>query len=676
MRKMSLKRLAAVIMCLIMVLSLAACGGKSGKDNDDEDSGKKTSSSSKDRDDDDRKDNDRDSDNGGGQSEPDPGNDEGGSVQNTDDGGKTSKNNKDILTIYRVGSDLLAFKFKTDECKKVIGKEKDGYVEESRNSLLVCDETWENQAQFHTNNIYLYYKDDAAEGGHDWANSPYETTPVITEDSYFGYIFGEGLCDKFKLTGTLTIFLSGERDSEELVQVDVSEVTKEVTLEEFADLAGEAYTRGEKLMCDWAGDYLSSQYSEKKGSATIRVTEHGGILIDYDIDGDRNSYVAVERIPDYYSDYSDTYYQAELMLLNFDYDYERTPYWIKFIYTYNGDYSGSDREELRYEWNPRFGGEYKSAYLEKFVEWHSITSDFKDEDYNGLIKNASDWNNDCFKPETDDYILIVRPNDSMYWGEATYKADEAELYCFDVNGHAVYHAARYRFEKEDEAKAYYNELVKAGYTEYTLVGADLFRNYVKDDYMSYTTKFEIVNQASDWRVGGHYFPYLSWEGELYSITYVNKPYTEENYHVSLEDAVYWQGIPSGTHRSLQTKDATMNLTVERSYLSFYTYGTLDDAGNSFATSYSGAFGEPRFTGRKLVAAMVTKMWEYFPDSWDGEYKYYQVITEADFGDTECEIRQYFYRIADAFDTSVTLDNYKTQTAVKTLTQKYDMVRAE
>ena len=74
--------------------------------------------------------------------------------------------------------------------------------------------------------------------------------------------------------------------------------------------------------------------------------------------------------------------------------------------------------------------------------------------------------------------------------------------------------------------------------------------------------------------------------------------------------------------------------------------------------------------------MVTKMWEYFPDSWDGEYKYYQVITEADFGDTECEIRQYFYRIADAFDTSVTLDNYKTKTAVKTLTQKYDMLRAD
>ncbi len=675
MRKMSLKRLLAVVLCLIMVLSLAACGGKSGKDNDGEDSGKKTSSSSKDRDDDDRKDNDRDSDNGGGQSEPDPGNDDGGSVQNTD-GGKTSKNNKDILTIYRVGSDIIAFRFKTDECKKVIGKDMGDYVEESRTYLMFSDETWENQAQFHTDRLYLSFKDDSAEGGHSWADSNYEIAPVVTEDSYFGIICKEGVCDKFKLTGKLTVFVSGEMDSEEIAQVDVSEVTKEITLEELADVAGEAYNRGGKLMCDWAGSYMTGRYSERKGSATIRVTEHGGILIDYDIDGDKNSYVAVEKIPSYRTDFTDTYYSAELMLLNFDYDYERTPYWLNFIYTYNGDYSGSDREELRYEWNPRFGGEYKSAYLEKFVEWHSITSDFKDEDYNGLIKNASDWNNDYFKPETDDYIMIVRPNDQLYWGEATFKAVQTDLYSFDVNGHAVYHAIRYRFEKEEDARAYYNELVNAGYTEYTLVGEDLFRNYEKDDYMSYTTKFEIVNQASDWRVEGHYFPYLSWEGELYSITYVNKPYTEENYHVSLEDAVYWQGIPSGTHRSLQTKDATMNLTVERSYLSFYTYGTLDDAGNSFATSYSGAFGEPRFTGRKLVAAMVTKMWEYFPDSWDGEYKYYQVITEADFGDTECEIRQYFYRIADAFDTSVTLDNYKTQTAVKTLTQKYDMVRVE
>ena len=655
MKKTFFQKLLTVVLCLTLAVSAAACGG-----NTDGNAGANVENS------------------GGNQVEStDSGNSGSGSfadvVASVASDVKEAAAGAPPVTIYKVGSDLIAFCVKSNECSRLKS------TDPSKNSdwqLSLRTEDYNTQVQFEEYGSYCWWHEhEGDEGQH--ASSNYENS-YLTDDTCFETISYPGICDTFKLEGELTFEAhNGMQDKhEEIAKFDASAAVKNITLEELADIAAEICGK-EVTEGDWAGVYKSDGYGDVNGLAEVSVTEHGGIIIHTVIDGQEKTYVGYEATPEGYEP-NDEYIYMDIKLLNGPNEFEHEDYTerISIQYSKHFDWS-SNAEGLSWsydKWTRDGESEYKYTSLNAFTERFVAPKDYVDEDPTGLLARKDPDDDQYFKPATDDYVISVNANYSF---EDDKKCQYYTLNSFDVNGFTVEEQKmKMVFENAADAKAYYDKQL-ANYGDsynYKLSDNILYYSYKRSNNSTrnLNSKYSTMRQGyGDWYVNCHYAKgWYNEEGKPEYVTYISKPYTDKEFKMSLEDTVFWDSIPNGDHRSLETKDAYLSLYISSYDLDvrFTGYGELDSEGHRFV----GNIPEFRFTGKSFVGANLDYQWNYQTD----KVEYYLFFTEIEFDEKEAQATQYWFKLADENDASVTFDNFKTKTPELVLTQKYDMTRAE
>ena len=341
MKKKYSSRLMTVIMCIIIVILMSACGKKPASDPDNKNESLSEDNS---RPDGDSNDVDDGADVVVGDDRGDYNNndvshtDDSDSPDGTDDDPTPDKNKDISVSIYKVGTDIIAFNLKGSVCAGIMGRMGEyGYIEDSDRIIVIDDGTWEteNQSQFQvqlkSTGVTLFYTDAVGERKQAIAFSHYEVEPVTGEDYYFGLIYMDGICGKIRPQNKMTVIMidNASGTSEELGVIDGTEAVKDISLEEFADIAGAAYTHRKALMCDWAGTWVADEYSNVSGKAVIRITENGGILVDCKVGDENRTFAAAEGIRE---DYSENRYSVDLLLLNLDHESEHTPYFLELSF--------------------------------------------------------------------------------------------------------------------------------------------------------------------------------------------------------------------------------------------------------------------------------------------------------------------------------------------------------
>lgn len=563
------------------------------------------------------------------------------------------------LTIYKVGNDTLAVAVKSDECKAVMPK---GEWEESMDRMTIRTEDYNTQIQLQSFNMYGWYRVNDASDGQN-VSSEYNTS-VVTEDSYFGFISKDGLWDEFRLNGELTfeIYHESAANYEEILKADASQLVKEVSLEEFADIAAEILNVG-KPDHNWAGTFKSDNYGDVTGLLRIDVTEHGGLVFNSRIDGTEKTYIGYEIMPEGWEGGDESWDYRHCVLLNGPGGNER----VSFQYTINywGD-SFEDSISWTYDDWSENANSYKSCTFTRFKEAHTAPADYKDEDYNGYIARKDPDDDKYFKPASDDYII----NCSINTTAEDLECDYYNLTSFDKNGFLLdYGVTKYVFKSASDAETfvakrnsnYNNEYYKTDRSDNIVYIA------AKEEAGYRTTGSKTAQMSysgSDWYVNCHYL--YGWkrdDGTYGSITYVSKPYTENEFKIALEDQLYWDGIADGDHRSFETKDAVMNLSVgDYTYIGFY--------GPSIDGTYIASPSEIHITGKTITGASLTSEWE------NGGTVYYLNFTEILCDEKIADVTQYRFRLEDMYSTEVNFDNFKTMTPTLVIKQTYDMTRAD
>ena len=631
--------IAALMLCFALIF-LAACGG--GGSSDDGNSGGNSTSTV----------------DGGGSS-----------IGTVDGGGSSDSGNRGFteavndvkealtgsgnsLTIYKVGSDLIAFALKGDMCYRLMPK---GEWEESDTRITLRNDDYSGQVQFSTFSAYCYWR--AGEEQFN-ASSDYGG-PMITEDSYFAAISYPDICDALDLTGELTLesfnsSLGGE--NEILAKVEGNKAVKSVGLEEFVDeiaeYMGVGIPKGQ-----WAGSYKSDGYGAAKGFVTVTVTEHGGIVIDCDLDLDDRTYVGFEKIPEGWDhDDPDYMYRHFQMLNGFSANENKR---VEFQYSRHIWGSGDTEDSLTWtydDWSENGNG-YKGSTLNRFKETHVAPEGYRDEDYNGYIARRDPDDDKYFKPASDDYIINCSINTTV----EDLECDYYNLTSFDKNGFLLdYGVTKYVFKSASDAETFVAKRNSNYNKEYYKTDRSDNIVYIaaKEEAGYRTTGSKTAQMSysgSDWYVNCHYL--YGWkrdDGTYGSITYVSKPYTEKEFKISLEDQVYWDAIPQDHLNSSEPKGATMDYSIgDYTYFSFYGSELVSPA-------------EIHITGRTVTGAALNSYWE------DGKLVYYLIFTEILFGDETAEVTQYIFRLDDMYSTEVNFDNFKTVTPTHVVKQIYDI----
>ncbi len=558
------------------------------------------------------------------------------------------------ITVYLVGEDTVAVLVRNEHCKEL--KPSDEYTE-SEYRMSVRSEDWSLQiglSSFYANlNIRM--------GEDDWFNTscPYETN-VAEDNLYFAAFAGEGLCSKVKSEGELVLtgyLSSGDGSEEELERVSASEAIRSVTMEEFAANLGDVY-HPEGAKGAWEGTYLTDQYSDISGIMTVKELDNGILYLETAIGDQDMTFLAVEEEME---GSTDEYFYTKAKIINGVDDTKEhydIQYWRNF-------YSETDYSEgISLSMDDYQNGNYSHAEFTKFKEWRKAPAEYKDEDTIGKIGTASTGDSQYFKPATDDYIIV-----SDYigqWGTDSTPGEHYNLMSFDDRGIMVQQTEKFIFASDAEASAYLGERTKYENDglSFNAVGNVLYVDY--DPVICYlftSTKSSCLEEGgilSYWYLDCHYvYGWQDENGEYTGQAYFSKPITANEYSMTLEDVLYWQGIKNGDHPCLESKDCTLYTEVDENYLRFSFYGSENE--------YR-PIGNMHFLGRSLTGAYVEKAY----DSDTGDYFFQLTVTEMTFGEKNAEITQYSYKLDDPYSDAITLDNYKTKTPDKQVSGSFDL----
>ena len=586
-----------------------------------------------------------------------------GKSSGTDTGSSSGKNaGGDSLNLYLVGDDIVAVSLKSDLCKELLPK---GEYEESDNELLISsayDENGYSMFQMTMKTFYpyiYYYETSGGEGQH--VSGRYDSVSDATKDGYFGLIYEKGLVNKLKLDGPFTLFLFSNGEGTEVAQFDAANVVKKVSLEELIEVGAETLNV-EKPIGNYAGVYISDAYSsEHTANAEIKVTEHGGIYFNGTVDGEKVEFIGFEE---YHADEQQSdYNQSRVRALNITEQEMREISWYKSSYG-DGDYS----EGIGYNYDDYSGGNssYLSVSLDRFTPKFATPADYQDEDRTGnlSVKDAED--SKYFKPESEDYILYASVGTTYY----SYNIDYYQLQSFDVNGLLIDSKTKFKFTSESDASAFYNERVNDQWDEstYHLAGNIVYETRLKSNGMHSAGKREFLVQtgARVYKNANYLYGWYDEEyGKYASEIYISKPYTDEDLNMSLEDTVFWQGIPGsrgGYHPSVETKNNYLYTAIYDDDVDFSLYGDVFP---------SGTFTEMKFTGRSLIAVKLGYEWA------NGGDVYYLDFTEITFEEGKASVTQYRFPAGEdlfQYEAPVNFDNFRTKTPEKKTTQTYDLSR--
>lgn len=565
------------------------------------------------------------------------------------------------LTIYKVGSDLIAFALKGGFCKELMPK---GEWEESDTRFTLRNGDYSTQAQFST-----FYTDCWWRKGEESNNAGtgYDRAKV-TENVYFAAISYPGICDVLNFSGELTLESFNNRSGGEnktIAVIDGSKAVKSVDEVEFVDEVAQLLNVGTPE-CNWAGTYKTDRYGDAKGYVEVTVTEHGGIVLDCSLDLDDRTYVGFEKLPDGWEHDDPDYVYRHFQLLNGYGNNESKR--VDFQYTWRSWTNGDTEDSLTWtydEWTADGASNYRSASMDRFEERHVAPADYRDEDYNGYIARKDPEDETFFKPLSDDYIITLSINTTM----SDMPCDVYNLYCFDANGFALADfKCKYVFKDNADAKKYYDESKKkyGDYYNYDLCDSIVYYSYKQDSdetYRTTTAKFQVMMQSGyEWYVNCNYnYGRKRDDGTYYGLMYVSKPYTEKEYKFGLTDQLYWEDIPADYYYSIENPDAYVYLGMD-SYSTYFNFsGYVDDKRNNMESPE-----EIHINGRSVVGAKLSRKTE----TATGKRFYLLTFAEIECGDTEVQVTEYMFKLSDMYDTSINFDNYKSKTPDLTLTQRY------
>ncbi len=640
MRKGIVKKLITALLCMTLLFTVVACGdsGNGGGGN------------------------------GGGTGNSGDGGNSGGfaeavtsAVSNAVDEVKDAMSGNSV-EIYKVGNDVVAVSIKSPECQGLLPKSE---YEESNDSITLhtMREDGDNVSlDMHSYSAYVWCRMDNGEDMH--ASAPYQT-PAVTENSYFAIISYENIWNIMKLTGELrcAVYHSSTGQDVELVVADANTLIKEISYEELAEKA--AVAKGiTKPDCNWAGTYMANS-EEVKGVMDVTVTEHGALVFDCKINDQEKTYIGYEVLPDGWEGDEPDYMYRHVKLFNGEGD----GWNVRYQFTLDNRYEDDDPESIWYEYDVWGEGsnQHESGGFEKFRGWKVASDDYKDEDIIGKISKKDAGDDQYFTPDSDDYIITAEYDRTYENGTADYY----ELRSYNVNGLLLSSKYKYVFTSASDAQAYYDKQTSYGstYSHYYLSGSVVYLNTDWDSYYLYENKN--TRYPYRWCLGGHYFYGYKHEDGTYSEQYyLSKPITEKEYSFSMEDILFWQKIPSGTHRSLERKDATLDLSVSKEYMNIGAWGAVNDDNQSFYN-----FGYTRFNGKTFTSCNAELYWDYSQGD-GGHAAYHLYFTEMTFDEQVATVTQYRFQVEDPYTDEITFDNFKTKTPELILKQTYDMTRAE
>ncbi len=572
------------------------------------------------------------------------------------------------LTIYRVGDDIIAFLISAPECKNLVSSNQ---YEDSNANFRVYSESEEFhiEGSFQTRggDVYHHVGSDSGENSNFWS---YDDVSNATEDCYFISFMYKDFWKEFNnMDPSVNFHLNysnwEKNEDKELAVITAGEAIKEVTMEELADIAGAAL-KLQKPEGKWEGTFITEIGAEHTGKLEGKVTKNNAIFLSFTFDDEKYEFFGLEKPEDYNDSEHKTY---NLVLFN-------APAWydgansgntnLKYSWTHYQD-SPDTWEYIEYEYRDWEKDIDLEAYYEPYTEWFTAPADYVDEDKCGgkiLKKDAED--SKYFTPATDDYIISAE-YDTTADGRS---CDMYRLFSFNQNGLAVDFRVKYVFKSADDAKATYNTYNRPDdtYTTYVLSGNVIyyFYNDTSEIGTSYF-KWSQIMSGRDYYKNCHYIYGWQKEDGTYALqTYVSKPYTDSELKMSLEDTLFWQAIPMGTHRSLEHKDVTLRTYLSGYSLEFYPSGQVSED-NWF---YSGR--ELRFLGKKVLSLASDRKWNY--ELQKSEYLMY--FTEMVFEKEVATVTQYTFVVDDIGQEEITFDNFTTKTPKSTIKSTFDMTRVE
>ena len=655
------KSIYLILMTLLMCLCLAftACG-KSSSDDDDRDDDDIVYDNGDDNYRDDNYGNDGDNYSGGDQGDY---SDNNGQSDNYDPyfvGGYD-------ITIYHAGDDTIAVEMTSSS----IYNGDDGYY-----FMEIDDENGEMLGGISLNSYYSYVGRSIVEQNGDSRSISFQEIEGLGGSEGTSTVFGEHkmfiTMSKPGAWNEIPDFSKGvyelRRDADVLARGKVSDILKTVTDSELsAKLSELQMTRqGQNpVKADWAGKYISgynspASYLEVEVSKTDMIHFH---LVMKDAEYD---WFAEESYFDK-TEYDDTKYISASCSV---YDQHGSS---EASMSFNSNDRYPDRASIEVT---IYTDDYTRIYFDRFSGvWHTAPADFEDRDVKGLMSDSV-FDDDCFKPVTDDYMLQVWGGTVMsglYAKSDHYECDNKyALIAFDENRYGIQYVEKYVLKSEQEAEEAYHKITdgvdfSGSIYTYFRNGRNVYLVYNIKNSHSYAKigRLDAV-YGDDWYLNCHYI-YTGDDNEAYyTYLYLSKPFTEEEYSLSLEQMLYWKAMDwilpciDDPNYSLRAEVNEMRTRFEPERES-YNVGDgpqMSTAGDDYL----------RFHGDTAEGIRI-----YYSEY---EFKGTVYVHEYTFGPEEITVTEYQYNFTDPDSLDITLDNYKTKTADAVITHTFAVKEQE
>ncbi len=559
----------------------------------------------------------------------------------------TPSNNDMSCVIYVVNPNKIHVQVQGPQCEAIMN---------NKGSLIVDFE--DGAVQLNLSSDYASLGWRASEDNWESINKGSYDTSIYSFQTIYGVdLEADGIANRLKDSMAYTIFvnqyegtINGQygQGKLRLEQIDEAALTT-VVMEEV-----KSYVPANSSHDIWAGEYIFSNYDYDAGVyhygfVDIIAGDKGALTVSYEYEGAVQVFLMEEMNYDEVTYDYGSFTEAKIEVPG---NSNRG----SVSYTRNA----SGMAEYYFNYNDSSNSRYVSGSLTPLDAGSKIMPEnYDDSDTYGYATTAMQDNTGYFSATTDDYLLTVRKG--SFWG---YIGDEYQelpcveynLYSFDANNMCIDWRIRIDFESANDAQKVYKEYSK--YEYYKGV-------YVEDNHFYYTSsasprkKSEMVYFDNyNCYEGAHYAYYYYHEGDYVSYIYMSKPYKPAQ-NMPKEFIRLFVNIPNGDHRSIDIQNSSM-------YTSLSVYSNYIGASISFyAEDLDTTLGEVRYEGNTF------KMLTYY-ESWDDIY--YVDVTVIEFTAEEAVLTQYRYMVEDFRNVKISMDNYTSFTADKTITHRYDMQR--
>lgn len=640
-----MKRKLKFGLILMLVLSMVFCFvGCNQKDDDDDDDRPRRTRASKTVEDEDNTTADRNSNNDNDRNDNQSSNISQGI---TGIPGASSSKHSAELSIITIGDDKLVISITGNACEGVAPKDR---YEDGTDHFEISGDV--DNLQISCYSAYAYFYQD----NRDYYNTEYRKGITANAGGYLIEIDKEGICSDFDFGKNLTLYLSTSSEYIELGNYKTSSVVTKGTDEDaklvLAEIQKNAVAKN-PAKASWAGIYINEAYSDVVAFAEVEITDNGMIHIHASFDGVEKDYYLEEEDYDTATYDYGTFEHATAK----DYSVGNN---VNSSFTYYYDY-GNRRLQYDYSDYSNYEDNMYVTLKPFYGGYHIAPDDYDDSDRYGYMKESYPQDKKYMVPKTDDYIMRVQKT-SAWNGDDSLSCVLTSLSSVDVNGHICARVDRYVFDTNADAASVYAFYSSQGYStyEYVLDGNVMYSTVIDYEYLVSDTKSDYSYRPSDFYVNCNYLYYYD-DAEYFDYAYYSKPFTEDDFSMSLEDILFWNSIEDGEHACTDTQDVSMNVHVNENDTYFYVY---DYSSNSTDACMISNFGYTKMNGRSAVAIQY--------NTWDN----YIFVKELEADETVCIITEYRFSVDDWDNIPVTFDNYKKMKADNVITHKFDMTRVK